>query len=186
MDELMANKITAEILGLKERLFKKIDLAVTIFGLLSILMTIIYLVFFLVMGFGNFFVNLASLILASLYAVFLFIFVFVRKGKLAKKIGKKTYKYFKLLINAVSLALSIYGLVVSANNPSFWSIEIVVLFAVILYFKIILEIISMVLRHQIKKVIRKRKQAKAQKMLGQGDKETLETQDEDENEEEEG
>ena len=144
----------------KERLLRKLDLATTIFGLLSIAMTIIYLSFLLIVGIGNFYVNLASLAVAIFYAVFLFIFVFIRNGGLAKKIGKKSYKYIKLIISAASLALSIYGLVVSASNPTFWSIALVVLFAVILYIKIVLEIVSLIVTAKVKKILKKRKAAK--------------------------
>ena len=143
----------------KDKIFRILDVGSLVFGLLSILFTIAFLGVSLGLGNGNVYINTVSIIISSIYAIFLFILIFAPHGNRVKTVGKKVYKYSRLIVSAVSLGLNIYALIVTKDSPTFIAIFMVIFFSITLYLKILFEIMTILVKIYVGKVMRLTKES---------------------------
>ena len=144
--------------GFKEKVLQVLNIVLLVFRLLTLVLYIAFLSVMMAYGLGNFVVNLVLLGLSILYGVFVVITTIKFQSKKASKVGKRVYRYSKLLVNAVALGINIYGLVISAGSASVLSIFLVSFSLFTFLLKIGLEILVMIVSHKVKRAIRSRRE----------------------------
>lgn len=109
----------------------------------SMLFTVAYFVFVLIMGFGNVYVNS---ILLTLFFVYIVLDFLTNKNeyKSLKKIVRRGYKWLKFINKSFSLGVMIYSVYMASNNVSGISIILTTLMIVTWVLEILLELIVMI------------------------------------------
>ena len=93
-----------------------------IFNIVIELLTISYLVYAIIAGVGIIYLNVALVTLSLAYLTF---YIVIGRDPEKKKLcvqTKRSYKYFKIAVHTVSLGITVYGLYIATEEPSFVSI----------------------------------------------------------------
>ena len=142
--------------GFKEKVLHVLRIVLLVFRLQTLILYIAFLSFMMANGFGNHIANLVLLLLSIAYGIFLVVTTIVVPATKANKVGKRVYRYSKLLVNAVALGINIYGLVVSTGSASALSIFLVALSLFSFLFKVGLEILVMIVERKVRRTLRSR------------------------------
>lgn len=140
----------------KERALRVLRMILLAFRLLTLFLYLAFLSVMLAYGFGNFIANIILLSLSVAYGIFLVASTLLFPAKKADKVGKRVYRYSKLLVNAAALGINIYGLVVSTGTASVLSIFLVALSLFSFLFKVGLEVLVMIVERKIRRTLRYR------------------------------
>ena len=111
--------------------------------------TLIYFAYVFVMTKGNFYANVILVILYSVYTVFELV-TYKKTMKKTKKIVVRSYKWSKLLIKAVTLASTLYGIYIAASNVDGISIILATLMIVVWVLQALFEVVILVMEPKIK------------------------------------
>lgn len=123
------------------------------FRYMLILFTAIYFVYALLSKTGIFAINLVLAMLFVGYSIFEIITFRKKITKETKKIVKKSYKWTKLLLKALSLGIMIYGVYTATSKPELLTI-VILAFTILLWItQIIFEIILSILQKQINRMV---------------------------------
>ena len=93
---------TKDYLILLKRDFKRVDI---FFGIMNIIITMVYPIFAIFVKLGNFYVNISVLILAIIHGI-----VTLIVGDKARFKVNRAYSWAKILLSTVSLAINIYSI----------------------------------------------------------------------------
>ena len=128
------------------------------FSNLLILLTIIYLIISINNNIGNYNINIISLIITTMYL--LFKIVMDKKdinNNNSKKLLKKLYKWSKLLIKALTLFISIYGIIYSTSQVNVLSLIITIFMINLWILQVLSEVIVILIKRKINKYKKKLK-----------------------------
>ena len=128
---------------LKGNFITKVNFFMFLFRMISIGFTIAYLIYLIATERGNKNANIALLVLASIYAIFLAI-MSLTKQKKAMRIGKNVYRILRLMVNGFTIAVGIYGIIVSRNNVTIVSVMMAIFQLTTFSIKVIFEISMMI------------------------------------------
>ena len=156
MSNILADNNPMGFQRFKEKALRVLRMILLVFRLLTLLLYLAFLTVMLVHGLGNFIANIVLLSLSVAYGIFLVVSTLLFPEKKADKVGKRVYRYSKLLVNAAALGINIYGLVVSAGTASVLSIFLVALSLFSFLFKVGLEVLVMIAERKIRKALRSR------------------------------
>ena len=135
--------------------FKKLS---NFFSNLLILLTIIYLIIAVNNKIGNYNTNIISLIITSIYLLFKIIMdIKDINNNNSKKLLKKIYKWSKLLIKALTLFVSIYGIIYSTSQVNVLSLIITIFMINLWILQVLLEVIVILIKRKINKFKKKLK-----------------------------
>ena len=123
------------------------------FRYMLILFTAIYFVYALLSKTGIFTINLVLAILFVGYSIFEIITFKKRVTKETKNLVKKSYKWTKLFLKAISLGIMIYGVYTATTKPTLLTIVIITLTTLLWITQMIFEIILSILQKQINRMV---------------------------------
>jgi len=123
------------------------------FRYMLILFTAIYFVYALLSKTGIFAINLVLAILFVGYSIFEIITFKKRVTKETKNLVKKSYKWTKLFLKAISLGIMIYGVYTATTKPALLTIVIITLTTLLWITQIIFEIILSILQKQTNRMV---------------------------------
>ena len=126
---------------------KKIALAIKY---ISIIFTIAYFVFVIIVGIGNLYANIALASLFLIYAIFdLITYQSRKKNRRIRKNGRKVYRYIGLTIRAVAIGADIYGLIIATTIISPFALVAIVFSLIFWVANIILEIFIIIVDRRL-------------------------------------
>lgn len=131
-------------------IFERLKDVLLIIRLSFLSLTILQCILLLALQYGNIGVNIALLVLAIAYGIFLMIMRYTGNPVLSR-IGRRAYRYIRLLINGVGIAGTIYSLVVSASHPNAFAIIVAVISLLIFCAKVTIELIILTIEIGIRK-----------------------------------
>lgn len=132
----------------KDIIIRDIKKYVALFKYAFLAINVGYYVFAIVTGLGYLWANIALLAVILLYFIFTVITQNI-KMKTAKKRVKRTYKWIKIGIKAITLGATLYGIYIAANAVNPISIIITTLMIILWVLETLLEIISEVVASKI-------------------------------------
>ena len=138
-------KYTKEALSMLKEDFKRY---LRSFKIASLIFTSAYFVYALISQTGIFVINIVLATLFVLYTTFELITI-NKNIKFARKIIKRTYKWTKICIRAVTLGSMLYGIYTATTNVSAISTIIATLMIIMWVFQILLEIIVEIVENKI-------------------------------------
>lgn len=143
---------TKEVVGGTVRGLKKFFFCVTIF---MQLLYIGYLAHAIFAEVGNLYANIVLCAISVIYLIAGIIIhnITGKEGKRYKKLSKRAYKWGKLLINAFTLGVAIYGLVNSAGSNNLLSIVLTVFMIISWCFKVFVQILIICIERKKKQFI---------------------------------
>lgn len=118
----------------------------------SLIFSIFYYLFVLIMGIGNLIINIILTVLFVTYTLYEFI-SFKKKNYKVKRILKRVYNWLKIGIKTFTLGSSIYGIYIASSNVSGISIILATLMIILWILQIGLELVIFLFEDKIRLII---------------------------------